>query len=152
MNEDLVFMKQALFEAEQAYEEGEVPVGAVVVLNGKIIGRGHNRTESLYDATAHAEIIAISAAANYLKNWRLVGAKLYVTVEPCIMCAGAIVLSRIEEVIYATEEPKFGGVVSKAHIFDIEGLNHRVKYRKGPLSDEAAALLKDFFKKKRNSK
>ncbi len=149
MNEDLIFMKQALFEAQKAYDEGEVPIGAVVVLNGRIIGRGHNRTESLHDATAHAEIIAISAASNYLKNWRLSGAKLYVTVEPCIMCAGAIVLSRVDEVIYATEEPKFGGVVSKAHIFDIRGLNHRVKYRKGPFSDEAAILLKDFFRKKR---
>ncbi len=143
-------MRQALFEAEKGFEEGEVPVGAVVVFNNKIIGRGHNRTEALKDPTAHAEIIAISAAANYLKNWRLNGAKLYVTVEPCIMCAGAIVLARVEEVIYATEEPKFGGVVSKARIFDIEGLNHRVKYRKGPLKDESAQLLKDFFSRKRS--
>ncbi len=142
-------MRQALFEAEKAFKEGEVPIGAVVVLNGKIIGRGHNRTEALHDATAHAEIIAITAASNYLKNWRLNGAKLYTTVEPCIMCAGALVLSRIEEVIYATEDLKFGGIVSKAHILDIEGLNHKVRYRKGPLGDESALLLKEFFRKKR---
>ncbi len=142
-------MQQALYEAKKAFEEGEIPIGAVVVYNGKIIGRGHNRTEALQDATAHAEIISITAAENYLKNWRLNGAKLYVTTEPCIMCAGAILLSRIDEVIFATEEPKFGGVVSRTHVFDIEGLNHKVKYRKGPLGDEAARLLREFFLKKR---
>ena len=142
-------MQQALYEARKAFEEGEIPIGAVVVYNGKIIGRGHNRTEALQDATAHAEIIAITAAENYLKNWRLKGARLYVTAEPCIMCAGAILLSRIDEVIFATEEPKFGGVVSRVRIFDLEGINHRVKYRKGPYGEEAARLLRDFFLKRR---
>jgi len=144
-------MREALAEAQRAMEEGEVPVGAVVVYEGRIIGRGHNMTETLKDPTAHAEIIAITAAANYLKNWRLEGAKLYVTLEPCIMCAGASVLARIEEIIFALPDPKFGGCVSLYRIPEDTRLNHRITVRQGPLSEEVKNLMQNFFREKRKS-
>ena len=151
MTDDERFMREALAEAQRAMEEGEVPVGAVVVYEGRIIGRGHNMTETLKDPTAHAEIIAITAAANYLKNWRLEGAKLYVTLEPCIMCAGASVLARIEEIIFALPDPKFGGCVSLYRIPEDTRLNHRVTVRQGPLSEEVKNLMQNFFREKRKS-
>jgi len=151
MTDDERFMRAALAEAQRAMEEGEVPVGAVVVYEGRIIGRGHNMTETLKDPTAHAEIIAITAAANYLKNWRLEGAKLYVTLEPCIMCAGASVLARIEEIIFALPDPKFGGCVSLYRIPEDTRLNHRITVRQGPLSEEVKNLMQNFFREKRKS-
>jgi len=151
MTDDERFMREALAEAQRAMEEGEVPVGAVVVYEGRIIGRGHNMTETLKDPTAHAEIIAITAAANYLKNWRLEGAKLYVTLEPCIMCAGASVLARIEEIIFALPDPKFGGCVSLYRIPEDTRLNHRITVRQGPLSEEVKNLMQNFFREKRKS-
>ncbi len=150
MTDDERFMLEALKEAQRAFEEGEVPVGAVVIYEGKIIGRGHNRTEALQDPTAHAEIIAITAAATYLNNWRLNGAKLYVTLEPCIMCAGAAVLARLDEIIYALPDPKFGGCVSLYRIPEDQRLNHRVKIRQGPFGDKVRLLMQEFFKQKRN--
>ncbi len=146
---DKFFMLEAIKEAQKAFEEGEVPIGAVVVHNNRIIGRGHNQTERLNDPTAHAEIIAITAAASYLKNWRLKDTTIYVTLEPCIMCSGAIVLARIKELVYALEDPKFGGTVSLYRIPEDPRLNHRVKVRKGPYGDLVKNLMQEFFKKLR---
>ena len=138
---DLFFMREALREARKAFASGEVPVGAVVVYEGTIIARGHNQTEMLKDPTAHAEMIAITAAANRLGNWRLNGARLYVTLEPCVMCSGAAVLARLAEIVYATEDPKFGGSVSLYRIPEDTRLNHRLPVRKGPLGEEAPGDL-----------
>ena len=147
---DKIYMLEALKEAQRAFDEDEVPVGAVVVHNGRIIGRGHNQTERLKDPTAHAEIIAITAAATFLKNWRLNGASIYVTIEPCIMCSGAIVLARIKEIVYALEDPKFGGTVSLYQIPTDPRLNHRVEVRKGPYGDIVKEMMREFFRRKRN--
>ncbi len=143
---DIVFMKEALKEAYLAYRIGEVPVGAVIVKDDEIIGKGHNLRESLGDPTAHAEIIAIREASKIIGDWRLEGTTLYVTLEPCIMCAGAIVLARIERVVFGASDPKMGAIISKLRIFDIEGLNHRVVYEFGILEEESKKILKDFFK------
>ena len=144
-------MIEALKEARKAFEEGEVPVGAVVVKDGEIIGRGHNRTEALKDPTAHAEIIALSAAANRIGNWRLKGATLYVTLEPCLMCAGASILARIDKIVYGADDPKFGALGS---VMDIrEGKwNHSFEVEKGVLKEEAAKLMKEFFKRRRDGR
>ena len=142
-------MKEALKEAYLAYEKGEVPVGAVVVKDGEIIGRGHNLRETLGDPTAHAEIIAIQEASGVVGDWRLEGTTIYVTLEPCIMCAGAILLSRIERVVFGAKDEKMGAIVSKASIFDIKGLNHTVVYEEGILKEESKRILKDFFRKLR---
>ncbi len=147
---DKIYMLEALKEAQRAFDEDEVPVGAVIVHNGRIIGRGHNQTERLKDPTAHAEIIAITAAASFLKNWRLNGASIYVTIEPCIMCSGAIVLARIKEIVYALEDPKFGGTVSLYQIPTDPRLNHRVEVRKGPYGDIVKEMMREFFRRKRN--
>ncbi|MBN1150540.1 nucleoside deaminase [candidate division WOR-3 bacterium] len=147
---DEIYMKKALEEAEKASEEDEVPVGAVVVKDGVVIGRGHNRTESLLDASAHAEIIAMTAAAETLGNWRLEGCQLYSTVEPCIMCTGACLLFRISRIIYGAEDPKFGGCISQAKIPEIPTLNHKIEVIGGILATESAQLMKKFFSAKRN--
>lgn len=147
LSTDELFMKEALKEAQKAAAKGEVPIGAVVVREGKIIGRGHNLRESLNDPTAHAEIIAIKKAARKFKNWRLNGCTLYVTVEPCLMCAGAIVLARLEKVVYGAKDPKAGAVSSLYEVLNDRRLNHRVKEVKGGiLEEECAAILKEFFK------
>jgi tRNA(adenine34) deaminase len=144
------FMRQALSEAIQAFDEGEVPVGAVIVKDNRIVvGRGHNQTERLGDPTAHAEILAIGAAAAHFESWRLIGATLYSTVEPCAMCAGAAVLARIERLVYGTTDPKFGGCVSLFSIPTDTRLNHRIDVVGGVLADEAAALMRDFFARRR---
>ncbi len=146
------FMRQALTEAEAAYEVGEVPVGAVVVAEGLIIGRGHNQVEQLGDPTAHAEMIALTAAADHFESWRLLGAQLYVTVEPCAMCAGAAVLARVDRIIFGTRDPKFGACGS---IFDIpadDRLNHRIIVREGVLAERAEALMVSFFRERRRKK
>jgi tRNA(adenine34) deaminase len=149
LEKDKRFMREALREAEMAYREGEVPVGAVVVYKGRIIGRGHNRTEALQDPTAHAEIIAITAASNFLKNWRLKDCILYVTLEPCIMCTGASILSRIEEIVYALPDPKFGGCISLYKIPEDLRLNHRVRVRRGPYGDRVERMMRSFFEERR---
>jgi tRNA(adenine34) deaminase len=143
------FMQQALREAEAAFDEDEVPVGAVVVKDGIIVGRGHNQTERLGDPTAHAEIIAIGAAAEHFESWRLLGATLYCTVEPCIMCAGASVMARIDRIVYGAADPKFGGCDSLFQIPTDRRLNHHVAVLSGVLADEAAALMKSFFARRR---
>jgi tRNA(adenine34) deaminase len=146
------FMEQALQEAERAFEEEEVPVGAVIVFENKIIGRGYNRTAALHDATAHAEMIALSAAYARFGDWRLENCYLFSTLEPCAMCAGAAVLSRIKTIIYGARDPKFGACGS---IFDIPAepkLNHRVGVVQGIMADEVAELMKMFFKQIRGNK
>jgi len=144
-------MKEALKEAHKATKKNEVPVGAIVVKEGKIIGRGHNLRESLNDPTAHAEIIAIKRAARKLKNWRLNGCALYVTVEPCIMCAGAILLARLEKVVYGAKDPKSGAVSSLYEVLADQRLNHRVKeIIGGILEEECTTILREFFKSLRD--
>lgn len=142
-------MREALRLAAQAGALGEVPVGAVVVLDGLIIGRGFNRPISGVDPTAHAEVVALRQAAAYLGNYRLTGADLYVTVEPCTMCAGALVHARIARVVFGTREPRAGAVVSTAQVLSAPGLNHRVDIVEGLLSDEAQRLMQEFFRARR---
>jgi tRNA(adenine34) deaminase len=143
------WMRAALVEAEAAAAEGEVPVGCVVVHEGRIVGRGHNRTEALKDPTAHAEIIAIGAAATALENWRLSGATVYVTIEPCLMCAGALTLARPDLVVYGARDPKFGCLGSRYDIAADDRFNHRLKVVEGVLATEAGELLKEFFRLRR---
>ena len=142
-------MREALKEAEKAFGEDEVPVGAVIVHKDKIIARGHNQIERLKDPTAHAEIIAITSAASYLGTKWLNQASLYVTIEPCSMCAGALVLSRIKNLYFGASDPKTGACGSIINIVNHKKLNHRIKVTKGILAVECGSLLKDFFKKKR---
>ena len=138
-------MKAALDEALRALDEGEVPVGAVVVLDGRIVGRGHNQVEGLGDPTAHAEVLAIGAAARSMGQPRLTGATIYVTMEPCPMCAGAIVLARLKRLVYGCSDPKSGYCGSLGNIVDDPALNHNVRVRSGVLEKESASLLKRFF-------
>jgi len=145
-------MMAALAEAEVAAAEDEVPVGCVVVHEGRIVGRGHNRTETLKDPTAHAEIIAIGAAATSLENWRLSGATVYVTIEPCLMCAGALVLARPDLVVYGARDPKFGCLGSQYDIAGDNRLNHELKVVEGVLAAETAGILKQFFRFRRSGK
>ncbi len=143
------YMTMALREAEAAAEAGEVPCGAVIVKEGRILGRAHNQVEQLRDPTAHAEILAITQAAAALSDWRLTGCTIYVTKEPCPMCAGAIVLARIPELVFAVPDPKRGGAVSVFSIVDCPTLNHRVHVTQGVLAAECKAELQAFFKKLR---
>lgn len=143
-------MKQALREAEKAFEKNEVPVGAVVVFEDKIIGRGYNQTISLKDPTAHAEIIAITSAANYLQDYRLEGCKIYVTLEPCPMCAGAIVNARISTLYFSAFDPKAGACGTLLNITNNKSLNHQIKTYSGLLENESKSLLKAFFSNLRN--
>ena len=143
-DEDIHFMKLALEEAERAFSEGEVPIGAVIVKDGVVVGRGHNQVERLKDPTAHAEIIAITSATSTLNNWRLKGCTIYVTVEPCPMCAGALILSRIDRVVYGVDDKKFGALGSVCDIAKYR-FNHKFDVEKGVLAREAEELLKAFF-------
>jgi tRNA(adenine34) deaminase len=142
-------MREALKLAATAAACGEVPVGAVVVQDGVIIGRGANRPIGGIDPTAHAEIVALRQAAAYTGNYRLTGASLYVTIEPCTMCAGALVHARIARLIFGTREPRAGAVVSTAQVLAAPGLNHRVEVVEGVLADEAQRLMQDFFRRRR---
>jgi len=145
MNEHNVWMRWALKEAQKAYSQKEVPVGAVVIEKDRIIGRGYNQTITLQDPTAHAEMIAISAAANALKSWHLEDCSIYVTLEPCAMCAGAIVLARIKRLVFGTLDPKSGACGSLRNIVQDHRLNHRVDVVSGVCEQEASELLKSFF-------
>lgn len=145
------FMKKALKEAEKAFEEDEVPVGAVIVLKKRIIARAHNQVERLRDPTAHAEILAITQAASYLGNKWLKECALYVTIEPCLMCAYALVLARLKEIYFAAADEKAGAFGSKIDITTLK-LNHTLKVKRGILAEEASSLIKDFFRKKRDKK
>jgi tRNA(adenine34) deaminase len=143
------YMRQALAEAEESLVEGEVPIGAVVVHEGHIIGRGRNRRESLRDPTAHAEILAIGAAASSIGAWRLSGCTIYVTLEPCPMCAGAIVLARIDRLVIGADDPKGGACGSLFDIVQDQRLNHRVTVTRGLLAGESSLLLRRFFEQLR---
>ena len=145
-------MALAFREAELAYEKGEVPVGAVIVLENRVLGRGHNLTESMHDATAHAEIIALSAAYSHFNDWRLENCYLFSTLEPCAMCAGAAVLSRIKTIVYGAKDPKFGGCGSIFEIPTELKLNHRIEVVGGVMEAEIAAIMRQFFRKRREGK
>ncbi len=145
-------MRYALALAERAAEAGEVPVGAVVVLDGEVIGEGWNRPISGHDPTAHAEIMALRAAARAVANYRLVDAQLYVTIEPCTMCAGALVHARIRRLVFGAQEPKAGAVISNARVFDQPWLNHRIDYCGGVLADACSARIGAFFRQRRAQK
>jgi tRNA(adenine34) deaminase len=147
--EDERFLEAALAEARAAEDDGEVPIGAVVVFRGRIIGRGRNRVEATQDPTAHAEIIAIGAASQALKSWRLDDATLYVTLEPCHMCAGAAVQARLTRLVYGARDPKAGACGSLAMVPQDLRLNHRVEVVSGVLAEECGTLLAQFFKKRR---
>jgi len=145
------YMQEALKEARKAFEEDEVPVGSVIIHDGRIIARGHNQIEHLKDPTAHAEIITITSAANYLGTKWLNEASLYVTIEPCSMCAGAMVLARIKNLCFGASDSKAGACGSVIDIANHRKLNHRIKVTKGILETECSSLLKDFFRKKRKN-
>ncbi len=147
-----LFMNMAFREANLAYQDEEVPVGAIVVFEDKIIGRGHNQTMQLHDATAHAEMIALSAAYNHFGDWRLENCDLYCTLEPCTMCAGAAVLSRINRIIYGAKDPKFGACGSIFNVPTEKKLNHRIEVISGIMENEISALMKQFFAEIRNKK
>ncbi len=142
-------MTAALDEARAASERDEVPVGAVVVRGDRIIGRGHNQRETLADPTAHAEMIAITAAAEFLRDWRLAGCAIYVTLEPCPMCAGAMVLSRLDRLVYGADDPKLGACGSMFSIVDDPRTNHQLEVVRGVLAGESTVLLQAFFHKQR---
>lgn len=144
------WMAQALREAEKAAEEGEVPVGAVIVHNSMAIGRGYNRPEGLHDATAHAEILAIGAASETLGDWRLENCTIYVTLEPCPMCAGAIVQARIPVLVYGASDPKAGACGTLYDITNDPRLNHQVEVTRGVMEEESTFLLKEFFRRLRS--
>ena len=145
LNPDVYFMKQALYEAQRAGERDEVPIGAVIVCQGRIIGRGHNLTETLTDVTAHAEMQAITAAAQFLGGKYLIDCTLYVTVEPCVMCAGALGWSQISRIVYGAADEKRG-----FERFAPNALHPKTEVVSGVLQEECSKLVKDFFKKKRN--
>ncbi len=140
------FMREAIKEAKKAEAKLEVPIGAVVVLNGVIIGRGHNVRELTHDATTHAEMIAIREANQHLGNWRLEDTQLFVTLEPCPMCSGAMILSRVKELYYGAPDPKGGTAGTLMNLLGDERFNHQVDIEKGLLEEECAALLTDFFR------
>jgi tRNA(adenine34) deaminase len=143
------FMQEALKEAKSALKKEEVPVGAVIVYKDRIIGRAHNQVECLKDPTAHAEMLAITSATNALNTKWLNAASLYVTIEPCSMCAGALVLARIKNLIYGADDPKAGASGSVTNIINNKSLNHRIKVQKGILEKECSYLLTQFFRGKR---
>jgi tRNA(adenine34) deaminase len=143
------WMQEALALAREAGERGEVPVGAVAVFEGRVVGRGANGREGARDPTAHAELLAIRDASRALGRWRLAGVTLYVTLEPCAMCAGAMVLARIDRLVYATSDPKAGAVGSLFDLSQDERLNHRFPVERGILAEEAGELIRAFFRARR---
>jgi len=149
--DDEAGMRAALREARASLERDEVPVGCVIVHEGAVIGRGHNQVEALQDATAHAEVIAIGAASNALGSWRLSDCTLYVTLEPCAMCAGAIVLARLGRLVYGAADPKAGACGSVLDVTGETRLNHRVPITRGVLEDECGELLREFFRARRKA-
>ena len=146
------YMKEALKEAKKAYNKLEIPVGAVIVKDGKIIARAHNQKETKFDTTKHAEILAIQKASKKLVAWRLKDCEMYVTLEPCSMCAGAIINSRIKKVYIGTSDEKTGAVGSVLNLFEDYKFNHNVEFEKGILQEQCEKILKDFFKELRRIK
>lgn len=149
MNKDFLFMQEALDEAKKGLAKGEVPVGAVLTFNNEIIAKGHNSPISSNDPSCHAEVNTIREAANILKNYRLEKTSLYVTLEPCAMCCGLLIHSRIENLIFAALDPKSGAVMSNASLLDASFINHKVNYSQGPLATQSSELLKSFFRARR---
>lgn len=147
--QDETFLRSALREAEAALEHDDVPVGCVIVRDGRILARGHNQRELLQDPTAHAEILAITSAAEAVGSWRLEGCALYVTLEPCAMCAGAMVLARIPRVVFGAFDPKAGAAGSVLNVLAEPKLNHRPEVTGGVLAEPCGAILSEFFRKKR---
>jgi len=145
------YMQEAVKEAIKALDKDEVPVGAVCVYEGRIIARGHNQMRTLKDPTAHAEMIAITAAAEHLKQVRLNGVTIYVTIEPCSMCTGALVLARVDEIVYGADDPKTGACGSVVDLASHPVLNHQIKVTKGIMKEDAVQLLQEFFKSKRTA-
>ena len=150
--QDEKYMRLAIEQAQIAEENGDVPIGAVIIHNNQIIAKAYNQREQLQDPTAHAEIIALTQAAAALENWHLNGCTIYVTLEPCPMCAGALVLSRMDRLVYGCDDPKTGAVKSLYNIVQDERLNHRLEVTSGVLADECTKQLQDFFQKKRLEK
>ena len=151
-NDDQTFMKIAVEQARIAEENGDVPIGAVIVYKDQIIGKAYNQREQLQDPTAHAEIIALTQAAAYLESWRLNGCTIYVTLEPCPMCAGALVLARIDRLVYGCDDPKTGACGTLYNIVQDSRLNHRLEVTSGILAEECRLQLQNFFEKKRATK
>ena len=147
---DETFMREALDEARRALDAGEVPIGAVVVVDGAIVGRAHNTPVALADPTAHAEVLALRQAGAKTGNYRLTGATLYATIEPCMMCCGAALHARVARVVYGADDPKAGAVTSLYRLLDDARLNHRAAVTGGVLADESAALLRRFFESRRS--
>ena len=146
---DEKFMTEALKEAEKSANFDEVPVGAVIVKDGKIIARGHNLRETKNDPTAHAEIVAIRKACKKLKSWRLEDCTIYVTIEPCSMCAGALLWTRIKRIVYGASDPKGGALGSSYNLFEVKNINHKAEITRGVLENRCASLITSFFKNKR---
>lgn len=146
---DQGFMREAILEAGKAARKGEVPIGAVIVFNNQVIAKAHNLRETTGDPTAHAEILALREAANVKKHWRLVGTTLYTTLEPCPMCAGAMVMARTNRLVYGASDPKAGAAGSLMNIVQDVRLNHRLEVIGGVLEKECSELLKEFFKERR---
>ncbi len=151
-NSEEIFMKEAIKEAKKAFKKNEVPVGAVVVKNNKIIAKAHNLNITTNDPTAHAEILALRKASKILRNYRLTDCEIYATLEPCPMCAGAMVYARIKRLVYATDDPKSGCCKSVLNIVNNKKLNHRIEVTSGVCKQESEKLLKTFFKKLRIEK
>ena len=149
IEQDKVFMQKAFNEAELALGKGEVPIGAVLVVGNEIVGRGHNLRETSNDPTTHAEMIAIRQAAEALDSWRLLETTLYVTLEPCVMCMGAIILARIPRLVYACRDPRAGAVGSIYDLSSDRRFNHSVEVTEGVMAEECSLMLKDFFKELR---
>lgn len=149
MIDDLQAMQAALDEARQSAEAGEVPIGAVVILDGIVIARGQNRVLRDLDPTAHAEIVALRAAAAFVGNYRLMGCTLYVTLEPCAMCAGAMIHTRLDRLVFAAADPKAGAAGSVLAVLNHPQLNHQMQVEQGILADESAELLRSFFRERR---
>lgn len=151
-DEDEHFMLEALKQAWKAYQENEVPVGAVLVQNGQVIARGYNQVEKLIDATAHAEMLCLTSAESALNNWRLLDTTLYITIEPCAMCAGAILLTRVSRLVWGAPDIRHGANGSWVDLFEKKHPTHQIEIKKGVLENYAAALLKEFFQKRRSEK
>jgi tRNA(adenine34) deaminase len=152
LSADKHFMRKALREAERGAREGEVPVGAVLVWEGRVLARAHNRPIHLHDPSAHAEILALRRAARRLANYRLEGCDLYVTIEPCAMCAGAIVQARLRRTVFGARDPKAGASGSALRVLNHPKLNHRVEVAGGVLAADCAFVVQEFFRKRRNKK
>ena len=146
---DEYFMRLALREAERALEHDDVPIGAVIVKDGEVIGAGHNERELRADPTAHAEMVALREAARVLGSWRVLDSVMYVTLEPCAMCAGAIVLARVPRVVFGAADPKAGAAGSVMNVLNVEQLNHRPQVESGLLAEDCATLLRAFFADRR---